>query len=170
MKAKPIIIIITTLALGFVLGMLVSARIRYHKLKPVRVFFSEQRFREGFYNVIQPDDKQKETIENLLSKYARSNGTIQNEFRKKIDSTMKEFWKELEPALTKEQLDRLKELEQRRIEMLRQGQKSFRDSSDSRDRDKGRHRMPPPPHRDGSRFREKPDSSGLQENVEKVVK
>jgi len=83
MKAKPIIIIVLTLAIGFVLGMLVSAQIRLHKLQPVRVFFSEQRFRDGFYKVIQPDEKQKETIDNILSKYAKVNSAVQNDFRKK---------------------------------------------------------------------------------------
>ena len=62
MKAKPIIIIIITLIIGFVMGMLTSAQIRYHRLKPVRVFFSEERFRNGFFEVIQPDEKQKEKI------------------------------------------------------------------------------------------------------------
>ena len=59
MKAKPVILVIVILIIGFVLGMLTSAQIRIHKLKPVRVFFSEERFRDGFYQTIQPDEKQK---------------------------------------------------------------------------------------------------------------
>jgi len=141
MKAKPIIIVIVTLAIGFVIGMLTSAQIRYHRLKPVRVFFSEDRFRDGFYHVIQPDEKQKEEIDQLLSKYAAINGDLQNDFRKKLDSTMKEFWKELEPNLTKEQLDRLKEMDQRRAEMIRQYRMNkHNDSADFRNDG----RMPPP--------------------------
>src|SRR5512138_3873560 len=99
MKAKPIIIIVITLVIGFILGMLTSAQIRYHRLKPVRVFFSEDRFRNGFYDLINPDEKQKQTIEQLLSKYAQINSETMGDFRKKMDSTMKEFWKELEPTL-----------------------------------------------------------------------
>lgn len=144
MKAKPIIIIILTLVIGFFIGMLVSARIRFQKLQPVRVFFSEQRFRDGFYNVIQPDDKQKVTIDDLLSKYAKVNGDFQNDFRKKIDSVMKEFWKELEPSLTKDQLERLKEMEKRRMDMIRDNRRNPRDSAGFRDRRRG-----PPP--DGGR-------------------
>lgn len=140
MKAKPIIIIISTLIIGFFIGMLVSARIRYHRLQPVRIFFSEQRFRDGFYNVIQPDEKQKVTIDELLTKYAKVNGTFQNDFRKKIDSVMKEFWKELEPSLTKDQLERLKEMEKRRTEMVHGNRRNPHDSSNFRDR----RRMPPP--------------------------
>jgi ElaB/YqjD/DUF883 family membrane-anchored ribosome-binding protein len=161
MKAKPIIIVLVTLVIGFFLGMLISAQIRYHKLQPVRVFFSEQRFRDGFYNVIQPDEKQKVTIDELLSKYAKVNGTVQNDFRKRIDSVMKEFWKELEPSLTKEQLGRLKEMEKKRMDMARQGRRNPHDSTSFRDR----RRMPPPPEggrppyhefgRDSSRTRSK---------------
>lgn len=132
MKAKPIIIIVITLIIGFVLGMLTSAQIRYHRLKPVRVFFSEERFRKGFYEVIQPDEKQKETIDQLLSKYAAVNSEIQSDFRKKMDTTLKEFWKELEPSLTKEQLARIKDMDRRRQEMERGSRRSPHDSANFR--------------------------------------
>lgn len=178
MKAKPIIIIIITLAIGFVLGMLTSAQIRLNRLKPVRVFFSEERFRDGFYRVIQPDEKQKATIDQLLSKYAKNNSSIQNDFRKKLDSLMKDFWKELEPSLTKEQLGRLKQMDQRRMEMIRQNRRNPRDSASFRDdrrmpphdsasfRDD--RRMPPPP---GGRppFHDR-DSNRLKDNKEEVIK
>jgi len=137
--------------------MLTSAQIRYSRLQPVRVFFSEERFRDGFYNMIQPDEKKKETIDQLLSKYAKNNSVIQNDFRKKLDSLMKDFWKELEPSLTKEQIDRLKQMDQRRMEMIRGNRRmpprgdsiNFRDNRRMPPRDsinfRGGRRMPPPP-------------------------
>src|SRR5512138_2300343 len=140
MKAKPIIIIVITLVIGFILGMLTSAQIRYHRLKPVRVFFSADRFRNGFYEVIQPDEKQKQTIDQLLSKYAVINSEIQNDFRRKMDSTMKEFWKELEPSLTKDQLARIKEMEKRRMEMIRENMRNPHDSDGFRN---NRRMLPP---------------------------
>jgi hypothetical protein len=166
MKARPIILIVVTLIIGFVLGMLTSAQIRFHRLEPVRVFFSEGRFREGFYQVIQPDDKQKATIDVLLSKYARLNSTTQNDFRKKLDSLMKEFWKELEPSLTKEQLSRLNDMEQRRNEMIRADRRNAPDSLRFRD---GERRRPgdggpgapggPPPRFNRMPPRPQPDST-----------
>jgi hypothetical protein len=165
MKAKPIIIIVFTLAIGFVLGMLVSAQLRFHRLQPVRVFFSEQRFRDGFYKIIQPDEKQKETIDNILSKYAKVNSTVQNDFRKKLDLTMKDFWKEIEPVLTKDQLARLKQMEQKRNEMIHQNRRNPHDSTDFGER---RH-MPPPPDGDRPPYFEN-DSTKSKKNVEKVVK
>jgi hypothetical protein len=128
MKAKPIILVIVTLIIGFVLGMLTSAQIRYQKLKPVKVFFSEERFRDGFYRAIQPDEQQKAKIDLILDKYAKINSDLQNNFRKDLDASMKEFRKELDLNLTKDQLTRLKEMDDRRQEMIRQNRMN-RDSA-----------------------------------------
>jgi hypothetical protein len=133
MKIRPIILVILTLAIGFVLGILVSAQVRFHRLKPVRIFFSEERFREGFYNILQPDDKQKLTIDQILSRYAKANNSLVVGFRRRSDSLMKEFWKEIEPNLTIEQQERLKELEQRRMQMIRQGRREQQDRRDQND-------------------------------------
>lgn len=152
MKARPIILVVVTLIIGFVLGMLTSAQLRYHRLKPVRLYYSEERFREGFYRIIQPDDEQKAKIEQVLDKYAKINGTLQNNFRKELEANMKEFRKELDSNLTKEQIARLREIDKRREQMIRDVQRNQgRDSSGRRDRGfrpDFRHRpegAPPPP-------------------------
>jgi hypothetical protein len=146
MKAKPVLLVIITLVIGFILGMLTSAQLRFHKLRPVRVYFSEERFREGFYKAIQPDEEQKAKIETVLNKYAKVNSELQMTFRKEFDANMKALRKELDSNLTKEQLARLKEMDARREEMIRQGRRDRRsDSSDFRiDRMRGydRRRMP----------------------------
>lgn len=124
MKAKPILLVIITLLIGFILGMLTSAQIRFNKLKPVRLYFSEERFREGFYKTIQPDEKQKAEIRKILDKYAKLNSNLQGTFRKELDVNMKEFRKELDARLTYEQLARLKEMDQKRLEMIRKSRKN----------------------------------------------
>lgn len=134
MKFRSVILIISTLIIGFVLGMLTSAQIRYQKLKPMRVYFSEERFREGFYNIIQPDEQQKATIEQVLDKYARINHDLQDEFRKELDANMKAFNKELDSKLTDEQLNRLKEWDEKRQEMIRQSRRAFENDSTVRRR------------------------------------
>jgi len=134
MKAKPILLVILTLLIGFVLGMLTSAQIRFNKLKPMRLYFSEERFREGFYKTIEPDEKQKAEIEKILDKYAKLNSTLQSNFRKELDSNMKEFHKEIDSKLTKEQIARLKEMDDKRQEMIRQSRRDQQnDTSDRRD-------------------------------------
>jgi hypothetical protein len=151
MKAKPIILVIVTLIIGFVLGMLTSAQIRYHKLKPVKVYFSEERFRDGFYRTIEPDEQQKAKIDQVLDKYARINSELQSNFRKELDASMKDFRKELDSNLTKEQAARLKEMDERRQEMIRQNRKNHESDSskfrnDRRHDQDGNHSPDGPPH------------------------
>lgn len=153
MRVKSILVILVTLVIGFILGMLTSAEIRYHRLKPMRVFFSEERFRDGFYKTIRPDEQQKAKIDLILDKYAKVNSEMQNTFRKELDSSMKEFRKELDLNLTKDQLSRLKDMDERRQQMIRQNRKNHKDDTlNLRD---GRHRYPgrgPSPDRSPSLF------------------
>ena len=138
--------------------MLTSAQIRYHRLKPVRVYFSEQRFREGFYKAIQPDAKQKEKIDLILDKYAKINTELQNNFRKDLDASMKEFRNELDLNLTKDQLSRLKDMDDRRQEMTRQNRRNH--ETDTLNERHERHRFQDSPM-PGVKI--KPDSSRLHD-------
>jgi hypothetical protein len=165
MKLRPILVIIVTLIIGFVMGMLTSAQIRYHKLKPVRVFFSEERFREGFYRAIQPDEQQKAKIEIILDKYAIINSDLQNNFRKELDASMKNLRKELDSNLTREQRSRLKEMDDRRQEMIRQNRKNH--EGDSLNFRNERRHFPDGrghPDIDPSESLPKHDSTGLPDN------
>jgi len=117
MKTKSILVIVLTLVIGFILGMLVSAEVRYNRLKPVRMFFSEEHFREGFYKSIQPDEQQKKNIDIILDKYAKINSGLQNNFRKDLDDNMKSFRKEIDSNLSKEQIERLRQMDERRHNM-----------------------------------------------------
>lgn len=151
MKAKPVLLVIVTLIIGFVLGMLTSAQLRLHKLKPVRLYFSEERFREGFYTTIQPDEKQKAKIEIVLNKYAKINSELQTNFRKDLDANMKALRKELDANLTKEQIARLKEMDEKREEIIRHDRRNRRNDTLNFQNDRGgnpdRRRRPegPPP-------------------------
>jgi K+/H+ antiporter YhaU regulatory subunit KhtT len=129
MKVRLILLIILTLAVGFFLGWLTSTQVRLHRLQPFRVFLSDDRFREGFYKTIQPDEKQKQELDKILDKYARINSEFQMNIRKDIDSNMKAFRKELDSKLTEDQISRLKEMEERRQEMIRQSMKRRGDST-----------------------------------------
>jgi hypothetical protein len=161
MKAKPILLFIATLLIGFILGMLTSAQIRYQKLKPVRVFFSEERFREGFYQAIQPDDKQKTKIDQVLNKYAKINSELQGNFRRQLESNMKDFRKELDSNLTREQIARLKEMDERRQQMIRHNRRIHEnDSSDFREE---RYLRSRPPRKSNS---DTDSSYGKQEIIE----
>ncbi len=159
MRVKSILVIVGILIIGFILGMLTSAQIRYHRLKPVRVFFSEERFRDGFYKTIQPDDQQKAKIELILNKYAKINGMLQSNFRRELDSSMRSFRKELDLNLTKDQLDRLKEMDQRRQDMIRRNWRNHDNDSLNSMGDRWHGRMRPHGGQDPSD--KQSDTSGL---------
>ncbi len=129
MKARPVLLVIITLFIGFVLGWLTSAQVRIQRLKPVRFYYSEDRFEEGFFKTIQPDEKQKAEIEEILEKYAKLNSDLMTDFRKEFDSNNKAMRKELDSKLTKEQLARIKEMDERREDMIRQSRRHRSDSS-----------------------------------------
>jgi len=140
MKTRLILIILLTLIMGFVLGMLTSAQLRLHKLRPMRVYFSDNRMREGFYRIIQPDEKQKAEIDLILDKYAKINSETQARFRKELDANVKALRKELDARLTKEQIARLREMDKRREEMMRQERMNRKnDSGDFRDQERSDH-------------------------------
>jgi hypothetical protein len=140
MKTRTILLAIVILIIGFILGMLTSAQLRLHKLKPVRLYFSEERFREGFYKTIQPDEAQKVKIDLILDKYAKLNSELQGNFRKEMEANVKAMRKELDSNLTKEQQARLKEMDDRRQEMMRQERE--RRNSDTTDFRNNRRRYP----------------------------
>jgi len=152
MKTRPILLGIITLVIGFVIGMLTSAQLRLHRLQPVRMYFSEERFREGFYKTIQPDEEQKAKIDQILDKYAKMNSETQSNFRKELDANVRAMRKELDSNLTKEQLSRLKEMDERRQEMMRQERE--RRKNDTTNFRNGRRRPP-----EGSRDR-RPEFQG----------
>jgi hypothetical protein len=181
MKAKPIILVIITLVIGFVLGMLTSAQIRFQRLKPVRFYFSEERFREGLFKTIQPDDKQKAEIEKILDKYFELNSELVNTFRKGTDLNMKEMRKELDSKLTREQLARLKEMDERRQEMIREHRRNRTDSTGNSDLRHGDHggrfyddrRTPGGDRRFSPEERPPfppPDTTGSTDNKQQIVK
>jgi hypothetical protein len=159
MKTRSILIIIFTLIIGFILGMLTSAQLRSHRLNPMRVYFSEERFREGFYKAIQPNDQQKAQIDIILDKYAKINSELQTNFRKDLESNMKEFRKELDQNLTKDQLARLKDLDEKRQQMIRHNRKN-RDNDSTGYRQNRRHYDMGRPGQGGRRYN---DSTGLRD-------
>ncbi len=137
MKAKPVILVVGTLIIGFVLGMLTSAQIRLHKLKPVRFYFSQEQFRDGFYKMIEADDKQKAELDKIMDKYEVLNDNLLTDYRKGFELNVKEMQKDLDSILTKDQLAKLKEIEERRQEMFRQARRDFKkDSTNTRNFDR----------------------------------
>ena len=136
MKTKSIILALITLIAGFLLGMLTSSQLRNQRLKPVRVFFSEERFKDGMYQAIQPTEAQKAKIDKILDKYSKLNIEAGETFRKEFDARMEKFRSEIEANLTPEQLVRLNELDEQRKEMIKERRNRNRDRFDRFDNER----------------------------------
>ena len=119
MKKRPIILVVVTLIIGFLLGMLTSGQLRNHRLKPVKAFYSEGKFRESMYQAIQPTEEQKEIIDQILDKYSKLNSDATASFRRDFGARMQKFRTEIDSNLTSVQIERLKELDARRMEMIK---------------------------------------------------
>lgn len=158
MKARSIIIIVATLILGFILGMLTSAEIRHQKLKPISFFLSEERFRDGVFSVINPDEAQKEKLEKLIEEYSNRNRELQSDFRKNLDDFMTDLWKDMEPILTPEQVEKLLEMEKKRAEFYRQSRGRHPDSTKGGPEYRNRMRQPG----DSSRMWQQGDSARMR--------
>lgn len=120
---------IITLLIGFFLGILISAQLRHKRMRPLRIYSSEQQFKESIYRHIQPNEDQVEVLDEIISRYGMEGSDLQRNFRKEFEDLMTNFWDELKPELTEEQINSMDEtLKQRRDAMRR-----FRyDSSSSR--------------------------------------
>lgn len=120
MKARPVFLMIATLLIGFILGVLISAQLRHKRMRPFRIYSSEQKFEESIFRLIQPDEEQIEVIDEIISRYGREGSELSKNFRNEFDALMNNFWSELKPELTEEQLNSMDEtMKQRRDAMRR---------------------------------------------------
>ncbi len=118
MKIKAILIIVVTLVIGFILGMLTSAQLRHSKMKEVRRFVSGKDYAEMMIEVIQPDEAQKARLDEVMSRFYKTTRGMQSGFRNDFDSVTTQFKREIDTLLTKEQLEKVRELEARNKEMM----------------------------------------------------
>jgi len=88
-------------------------------MKPVRIYSSEQKFREDAIHFLQPDEAQMELLEPIIKKYAKASSDMQKEYRRSFEELMQNYFSDVKPLLTKEQLDRISEMQKRRRDATR---------------------------------------------------
>jgi len=118
-----------TLLLGFAIGILTSAQLRHKRMRPVRMYASENYFKEHLYKVVEPDSVQKAELDFIIEKYGESFRELNASFWKDFELLMDEQWNEINPVLRKDQIEKLEEFDRNRREMM----KEFRRRNDSGD-------------------------------------
>ncbi|MCF8223093.1 MAG: hypothetical protein K9J25_08080 [Bacteroidales bacterium] len=154
MKLKITLLAVLTLVLGFIIGILVSAKLRHNRLRPVRTSVSERYFREHLYRVIDPDSQQIEKLDIIIREYGKNFHELSSDYRQSIDSLMDMQWKEIRPVLSRDQIKRLEEMEEKRREAMKEFRNKKRMDPDKRfDRSRDRDRY----HRDRDDYSRDPD-------------
>lgn len=138
MKLRITILIILTLLLGFVIGMLTSAQLRHKRMRPVRIYASENYFKDHLYKAVEPDSAQKAELNAIIDQYSEEFNEMNASYWKEFESLMDRQWNDIKPVLNKEQIDKLQEIERNRREKI----KDFRKKDRSGDRDYHDRRKP----------------------------
>jgi hypothetical protein len=115
MKTKSILIIAVTLIIGFIIGFLVNGQLTKGRIQRFVKQGTADGFKMRFFDIIQPDEKQKVTIEPILDEYAKKTDEMVGSFRVEMKAIHQEMIKKLEPFLNEDQIKRLK-LAQERFE------------------------------------------------------
>ncbi|MFO7850898.1 MAG: hypothetical protein ACQERS_07495 [Bacteroidota bacterium] len=138
MKLRITILIILTLLLGIVIGMLTSAQLRHKRMRPVRIYASENYFKDHLYKVVEPDSAQKAELDAIIDRYSEEFREMNAAYWKEFESLMDRQWNDIKPVLNKEQIDKLQEIERNRREKI----KEFREKDRTGDRDYHDRRRP----------------------------
>jgi len=110
MKTKSLILISLILIIGFVLGFLSSNYLRYRKMKEFRSYISVEGFRYHALKILEPNEEQKDKIVPVIDKFSKANQELRKKYKSEFIRLMKQYHNELDPLLTKEQLEKLKQI------------------------------------------------------------
>lgn len=110
MKTKPVLIIIATLIIGFVMGFLTNGHLTHQKIRRFVNQGTHEGFKERLYHVIKPDEKQLMQIDTIVDRFAEKIHSSIISSRKEIDSLNMELENGLKPFLNPNQLERLSEI------------------------------------------------------------
>ena len=155
MKTRPLLFIIITLIIGFILGFLTSSQLRHQRMKPVRIYSSEKRFIHDAYRFLQPDSLQAKKLEPVIKKYAKSSSDLHKEYRRSFEKIMNDYFSAVKPFLTEQQLEGIRQTERMRNDAIRR----FRnDSTPGRSYPSGRERGYGNPGFDGRGPNRHPDT------------
>jgi hypothetical protein len=106
MRKRYIIMFVSTLIIGIVIGTLASYFFFGKKNSRLIVEPSKEYFREKAMRLIRPDEAQIKQFESALTKFSDKAYNIEKENNVKMYNTLDSLYLELKPALTPEQTER----------------------------------------------------------------
>lgn len=113
-KSKSIIIIVSTLILGVVIGLLTSRFFIHHRIDKLAGMRHVDGFVNVMENVIRPSENQTEMIRKILTNQYKRISEFRVQHIVKLQVIMDSLKIELEPYLTDKQLERFEKMNSRR--------------------------------------------------------
>ena len=107
MRSKSLIAILITLIIGIVIGILSCTYMRNHRMKEFRSYTSFEGFKYQALRIIDPTEEQKKKILPVIEDFSRKNQELKIKYREEFIALMKDYKNELDPLLTKEQIQRI---------------------------------------------------------------
>jgi MFS superfamily sulfate permease-like transporter len=106
MKKKYIIMLISTLVIGIVIGVLTSSVYFNKRIPRLIVAPNKDYFQQKAVRLLELDNAQLKKFESSLNKFSERAYSIENENNLKMYNTLDSLYIELKPALTSEQKDK----------------------------------------------------------------
>jgi hypothetical protein len=114
-KAKSTLVLLGVLLIGIIIGALGSSLVRRNIWQDrVERFRSPEGFSERLMHIIQPDQRQADQVRQILLKHHEKMEKITDQSRSMIKLHADSLLIDLKPVLTDEQMERLKDMLQRR--------------------------------------------------------
>lgn len=121
MRTRPIIIIIATLIIGFVIGFLVNGYITRQKFQSFVNQDHQNALKFRMMDIIRPDASQTKEIEPILDEYAQQVHESMMQSKAEMKTLHEELIGNLEPYLNLQQMERLYQAQERYERMMRKG-------------------------------------------------
>jgi hypothetical protein len=109
MKSKVTFIFVITLVLGIIVGFMLNRIYSQRRVRNILSSRSPEFFVDFYERILEPDTEQSKMIREILDKYAKSISESRESFTSEMQSTFQSMKAEIDPILTPEQKERLKE-------------------------------------------------------------
>ena len=115
MTKKLIVIIISSLLIGFIVGFFTSGRVAHNRMKHIfKTMTRPEMEKEMISKRLKLSDNQLEEITPILEQHIKRQHVIRRSGRQTIDSARGAMFNEIKPFLNQEQLEKAKKMKNRK--------------------------------------------------------
>jgi len=108
-KTKSALLLLLTLLIGVIVGVLGTRMVMEHRVAKFMAMRNDRFFQHRMEAFLQPRPEQMDTLNAIFDKYQPKFLQLNRKFRAESRAILDSLHKELDPVLTEEQLQRLKE-------------------------------------------------------------